>query len=158
MGSLPTNFAFPPHPLMPATGHDSLQLANTFHGPSELVPFSAPPVPTSRQLLSATAINVPTPGGSQEEPIMNLPLVPAPGSHPIHPLSTSTSVAAAAAAAVASGMFGAPLNARFRYDGTNISFPLDTSAVELAKALLQCSKLIAGEGAEFDWWNLGFSV
>ncbi|VDO15366.1 unnamed protein product [Rodentolepis nana] len=99
---------------MPRNGQDSLQLANPFHDPNEFVPFSAPPLSTGRQILSASPINLPTPNSSQEETIMNLPLVPGPVPHPIHPLSTPTSVAAAAAAAVASGMFGAPINARFR--------------------------------------------
>lgn len=139
MGSLPNNFAFPPNPLMSPTGQDSLQLANPFHNPNEFVPFSAPPLPTSRQILSVSAINLPTPSSSQEEPIMSIPLVPGPVPHSIHPLSTPTSVAAAAAAAVASGMFGTPINPQFR-------FPIGTPSInhDLSAALSTLSCMSPG--------------
>lgn len=106
MGSLPTSFVLSPHPLMPATGQNPIPISNPLHDQTELVPHSAPPAYSNQQIFFASSVNMSHPSGTQEEPIISLPLVPASGSHPMHHLSTPTSVAATAAAAVASGMFG----------------------------------------------------
>lgn len=113
MGPLPANFTLTAHPVMPAVGHSSLHIANPFQNSNDLLCRPAPPVPTSRHLLAATAmtaIHMPTPGSAHEEPIISLPLMPAPGAQPIHHISTPTSAAAAAT----SGVLATPINARFR--------------------------------------------